>query len=97
MIGGGPSGEKEQNAETVFQSWITELQGRFWLNSSAMPEGVYDVLQSYKHFSVHEHSKEDIEKMEKATEDFRRLTGFEIQDFLRYQEEQNQKLKTDKK
>ena len=95
----------EQNKEAVFQSWLVESKGRFWLNPDAMSEGVYDTigvyctLQTYKHWNVHRDGQEEkaVEKMKKSVENFEKLTGFNIQDFINYQDEQNQKLKADKK
>jgi len=89
----------EQNKETVFQSWLAEFQGRFWLDSDAMPEGVYEAIQTYEHFDVHRRGREEeaAKKKEEATANFEKLTGFNIQDFIKYKDEQNRKLKADEK
>lgn len=89
----------EQNKETVFQSWLAEFQGRFWLNPDVMPEGVYEAIQTYEHFDAHRQGREDeaTKKMNEATANFEKLTSYNIQDFIKYQDEQNHKLKVDKK
>ncbi|MBU0999466.1 hypothetical protein KKG24_04180 [Patescibacteria group bacterium] len=87
----------EQNKEAVFQNWLTEFQGRFWLNKEATPEGIYDALRAYKHWKVNGKRDEASVKMEEATNNFEKLTGYNIQDFLEYQKKQSEKLKIDKK
>ena len=88
----------EQNKEAVFQSWLAEFQNRYWLNPEVMPEGVYEALQTYIHWDAHHMGKEkEAEgKMEEASANFEKLTGYNIQDFLKYEDAQNQKLKEKK-
>jgi hypothetical protein len=89
----------EQTKEAVFQSWLAEFKGRFWLNPDVMPTGVYEELQTFIHFDAHKRGREEeaAAKMEEATANFKKLTGYDIQDFVRYENEQNEKLKADKK
>jgi hypothetical protein len=88
----------EQTRETIFQNWLLELKGRLWLNPDVMPEGVYEAVQTYKHFNAHRggREKEADEKMEESAANFEKLTGYSLQDFVKYQDGQNEKLK-DKK
>jgi len=89
----------EQDKEELFKSWLTEFQGKFWLNTDVMPKNVYEALQMYKHWNTHggDKNEEVVKKMEEASANFKKLTNYDIQDFLNYQDEQNRKLTTDKK
>lgn len=85
----------EQNKEAVFQSWLAEFKGELWLNTKVMPEDVYNAYQMYVHYLVHGRTTDSPEVIKEA-EDFKRLTGYEITDFIEYKNAQEQKL-NDKK
>ena len=78
----------------LFESWLKEFHGRHWLNPEAMPEGVYGVLQDYKHFNIHRRGNEEKadKKINEAITNFRKLTGYNIFDFIRYQDMRDKKL-----
>jgi len=85
----------EQNKEAIFQSWLAEFKGQLWLNTKVMPEDVYGAVQMYKHYLVHGRTTNSPEVIKEA-EDFKRLTGYEITDFIEYKKTQEQKLKDNK-
>ena len=85
----------EQKRNSDFKNWTAEFQGEIWLNRKAMPEGVYTATQMYEHWLCHGRTIESPEVI-KCAEDFKRLTGYEITDFVKFQDEQKQKLNQQK-
>jgi hypothetical protein len=85
------------NKEAVFQSWLIEFQNQLWLNSKVIPESVFDALQDYKHFSMHLNQTDALKKINQAGDTFKELTGYDILDFIRYEDIQNTKLQDRKK
>ncbi|KKU48587.1 hypothetical protein A3H10_03660 [Candidatus Uhrbacteria bacterium RIFCSPLOWO2_12_FULL_46_10] len=85
--------ERSKSKEETFESWLTAFQGRYWLNSDAMPKDVFDALQTYIHYRGHSHRTEAGDEMQKAADDFKRLTGYEIKDFLDYKDKRSESLK----
>lgn len=89
--------DSDQSPETVFDSWLIEFKGKFWLNTDIIPKDVYAALQAYKHWKDNIESEETASKMAEAAKKFEELTGYNIQDFFQYKEEKNQSLSADKK
>lgn len=79
--------EIKQSKEVNFQNWIKEFNGEFWLVPKAMPEGAYKAVQMFEHLLDHGYSVESAE-VKQASEDFKRITGYEMTDFLDYKNQQ---------
>jgi hypothetical protein len=85
----------EQIKETLFQSWLVEFKGKIWLNTDVMPDDVHGAVQMYEHYLTHGRVI-DSPEVTKTAEDFKKLTGYEISDFIEYKKAQAQKLKDNK-
>lgn len=87
----------EQAQEAAFKSWVVEFQGQLWFNPEAMPKGADRAVEVYEHFRGHQHKPEAAQKMAESAEEFKKLTGYDIQDLVRYKEKQGEGLNVEKK
>jgi len=79
----------DQGMEEVFGKWFAESRGNFFLDENVVPKDVFKAIETYEHFKANDREEGVVEKIKEAADEFENLTGFKIEDFIKYQEEQN--------
>lgn len=76
---------QSESQEEMFGSWFITAQGKYILDPDLMPPGLYDIVKTYSYICSSAAIEEECAAAHMdAAPKFREITGFELDDFLKF-------------